>query len=99
MRFINVDQISNINPIKNDTILSIPEMESVAKFLEESAMAYAIHGNTRLTVTQKMNEMLELPGPARIIKLLNILYILSETREKEKLASHRVYSKFQIIRF
>ena len=74
---------------------NIPEMESVAKFLDESAMGYAIHGNTRLTVTQKMNEMLEMSGPARIIELLNILYILSETGEKERLASPGFIQNFK----
>lgn len=74
---------------------SIPEMDSVARFLEESVMGFSIVGNTRETVAQKMCDMLEMPGPARIIELLNILHLLSETREKEKLASPGFIQNFK----
>lgn len=66
---------------------SVPEMEVVAKFLEESVMGFSIHGNTREVVAKKMNDMLDMLGPPRIIELLSILNIMAVSGEKERLAS------------
>lgn len=73
----------------------LPEMDNIAKFLEESIMGFSIHGNTRQTVAQKMSDMLEMAGPERLIELLNILHVLSETKEKEKLASPGFIQNFK----
>jgi AraC-like DNA-binding protein len=73
----------------------IPEMEGVARFLEESVMGFSIQGKTRQYVAQKMSDMLEMTGPTRIIELLDILHRLSETSEKEKLASPGFIQNFK----
>lgn len=65
----------------------IPEMKAVANFLDESVRGYAIIGKTRQIVAQKMNEMLKMPGPLRIIELIGILHTLAETKDKQILAS------------
>lgn len=74
---------------------NIPEMESVAKFLEESVKGFSIHGNTRQIVAQKMNNMLMMSGSARIIELLSILNLLGDTNEKELLASSGFIQNFK----
>lgn len=74
---------------------SIPEMESVAKFLEESIMGFSIIGKTRLVVAQKMIGMLQITGPQRIIELLTILHLLADTKEKKKLASPGFIQNFK----
>lgn len=84
----------NLNFLGNG-FFSIPEMENISKFLDESVMGFSIHRNTRQVVAQKMIDMLEMSGPARIIELLNILHILSETKEKEKLASPGFIQNFK----
>jgi AraC-like DNA-binding protein len=66
---------------------SIPEMDSVASFLKDSAMGFSITGKMRQLVAKKMEEMFSMPGPARIIALLSILNQLAETDEKIRLAS------------
>jgi len=73
----------------------IPEMENIAKFLEESVMGFSIVGNARQMVAQKMNDMLAMSGPAKIIELLSILYLLSDTPEKVKLASPGFIQNFK----
>lgn len=73
----------------------IPEMDSIAKFLEESVMGFSIFGETRQVVAQKMNDMLAMRGPAKIIELLSILQLLSDTHEKEKLASPGFIQNFK----
>ncbi len=73
----------------------IPEMESITKFLDESVMGFSIHGDTRQLVAEKMNDMLEMSGPAKIIELLSILHLLSDTHEKEKLASPGFLQNFK----
>jgi len=74
---------------------NIPEMETITSFLEESIMGFSISGNTRQVVAQKMIDMLKMPGPSRIIELLSILNILTETKEKEKLASPGFIENFK----
>ena len=49
--------------------------------LEDSIVGFSIKGRTGKLVAQKMNEMLEMSGPERIIELLKILSILSETKD------------------
>jgi AraC-like DNA-binding protein len=74
---------------------SIPEMESIAKFLEESMMGFSIIGKTRQVVAQKMIRMLQITGPERIIELLTILHLLADTKEKKKLASPGFIQNFK----
>jgi AraC-like DNA-binding protein len=74
---------------------NIPEMETIASFLEDSVMGFSITGNTRQLIARKMNDMLEMPGPLRIIELLIILHILAETKEKESLASPGFIQNFK----
>lgn len=73
----------------------IPEMETIAKFLEESVKGFSIHGTARQVVAQKMNDMLMMSGPARIIELLSILHLLADTNEKELLASSGFIQNFK----
>ena len=84
----NIDFLGN-------SFFNIPEMAAIAGFLEESVMGYAIRGNTRQLIAQKMNDMLEMSGSSRIIELLNILHILTETKEKVKLASPGFIQNFK----
>ncbi len=74
---------------------NIPEMETIAKFLEESVMGFSITGNTSQLVVRKMKKMFDISGPERVIQLLNILRILSETKEKEILASPGFIQNFK----
>ena len=67
-----------------DSFFKIPEMDSIAKFLEESVMGFSIIEKTRHLVAQKMSEMFKMSRPERIIELLCILNILAETKEKVK---------------
>jgi AraC-like DNA-binding protein len=73
----------------------LPEMEKIALFLEDSVVGFSITGNTRKLIARKMNAMLEMPGPLRIIELLVILHILTETKEKERLASPGFIQNFK----
>lgn len=65
----------------------IPGMEPVKKLLKDSVRGFAITGHTRQWISKKMNRMLRMEGPSRIIELLTILNKLAETKEKEQLAS------------
>jgi AraC-like DNA-binding protein len=73
----------------------IPEMETIANFLEESVRGFSITGNTRELVAQKMINMLEMSGSLRIIELLSVFNILAETKEKEVLASPGFIENFK----
>lgn len=74
---------------------NIPEMGTISEFLEESVMGFSILGNTRQLVARKMSDMLEMSGPEKIIGLLWILNILTQTNEKVKLASPGFIQNFK----
>lgn len=78
-----------------NSFFDIPEMETITALLDESVMGFSIKGKTRQLVAQKMNDMLSMSGPPRIIELLNILYILADTKEKGKLASPGFIQNFK----
>ncbi len=70
-----------------DNFFQLPEMEPIKNLLENSVTGFSITGESRKQVAKKMNQMLHLEGPSRIIELLAILNVLAETKEKKKLAS------------
>lgn len=78
-----------------ESFFKIPEMESIATFLEESVMGFSIIEKTRKAVSQKMSEMLKMSGPERIIELLSILNLLAETNDKVRLASPGFIQNFK----
>lgn len=73
----------------------ISEMKPVKKLLMDSVTGFAITGRTRRLIAQKMISMLSMDGPLRIIELLTILNQLSETKEKEQLASPGFVQNFK----
>src|SRR5690606_37600693 len=66
---------------------SIPEMIHVKELFQRSVVGTQVLGNTRKEIADMMVAMLSLSGPARIIKLLVILEILSSSKELVNLAS------------
>jgi len=74
---------------------NIPEMATIAAFLEESIMGFSILENARQVIAKKMNDMLKMSGPERVIELLTILSILADTEEKKKLASPGFIQNFK----
>lgn len=65
---------------------NISEMEPIHILFEESVTGFAITGKARRLVAEKMEKMLQIKGPQKIIELLTILHIIAETNEKKKLA-------------
>lgn len=65
----------------------LSEMDQIQKLLDDSVTGFAIVGQTRKLVSKKMNDMLHMEGPSRIIELLSVLNMMAGTQEKEKLAS------------
>ncbi len=84
----------NIDFLGNN-FFNLPEMGSIAEFFKESVMGFSILGSTRKMVAQKMNDMLEMSGPERIITLLSLLNQLAITDEKLKLASPGFIQNFK----
>ncbi|MBC8005803.1 MAG: AraC family transcriptional regulator [Verrucomicrobia bacterium] len=67
--------------------LRIPEMQKIGLLFERSKMGLHFTGTTRAVVTQKMEEMLSLSGIERLICLLSLLRILSDSSEYASLSS------------
>lgn len=66
---------------------NLPEMIAVSQLLDKSKFGLKISGDTRRQVAGIMHEMLPLQGAGRIIKLLQILELLSLSEEYQLLAS------------
>jgi YesN/AraC family two-component response regulator len=65
----------------------IPEMQSISLLFEKSKMGLHYTGETKLLAAEKMEEMLTLTGIDRLIGLLSLLKMLSESAEYEVLSS------------
>jgi AraC-like DNA-binding protein len=70
-----------------NVFLRIPEMQKIGLLFERSKMGLHFTGNTKAVATQKMEEMLSLSGIERLICLLSLLRILSDSCEYASLSS------------
>jgi len=61
--------------------LEAPEMADVKKLFERSSHGISFKGNTRKTVAEKMDKMIQLSNFERLVELLSIFKILSATSE------------------
>jgi hypothetical protein len=59
----------------------LPELKSVRELLDRSACALQINGSTRDLITGKLMNMQDEVSPRRLISLIEILVLLSESRE------------------
>ncbi len=61
--------------------MSIPEMEGIRKLFERAIFGISFTGKTRQQVAQKMENLTQITGLDRLISLLEILKILSQSTE------------------
>ena len=73
--------------------LQIPEMQKIGLLFEKAKMGLHFSGNTRTAAAQKMEEMLSLSGIDRLICLLALLKILSDSPEYALLSSPEAVSQ------
>lgn len=80
-----------------------PELAQVRRLLDKSALGIQIGGATNLYVRQRMNEMLQDTPGDRLVKLLDILVLLSTSRDlsyilNKSLTTHNVVDADKIDR-
>ncbi|HZF65321.1 MAG TPA: AraC family transcriptional regulator [Chitinophagaceae bacterium] len=73
--------------------LQIPEMQKIGLLFAKAKMGLHFSGNTRTAAAQKMEEMLSLSGIDRLICLLALLKILSDSPEYALLSSPEAVSQ------
>jgi AraC-like DNA-binding protein len=66
----------------------LPELKSVRELLDRSAYALQINGSTRDLITGKLMNMQDEVSPRRLISLIEILVLLSESRETQALLAN-----------
>lgn len=66
-----------------DNFLSLPESKKIKQLLEKSEKGLDITGKTNKIVSDKLIELTTLKGFARYLKLLEILQVLSESKEHQ----------------
>ena len=66
----------------------LPELKSVKLLLEQSAYALQINGYTRDMITASLEAMQEQSSPRRLISLVDILVLLSESKDMQALLAH-----------
>ena len=72
-----------------DYFFSAPESKNIKALLDSSQMGLEITGKTRELVSQHMIEMTALSGMDKLLSMLNILNILSNSDELETLSVHK----------
>lgn len=61
--------------------MNLPEMQAIQNLLARSVKGLDVLGKTNMVVSKRMNELLALQGLSRWLKLLEILDILSKSKE------------------
>lgn len=71
-----------------DTFLDLPEFEKIKALLDNAARGLSFSDKTRAHAQNKMRAIFKAPfGPSRIFNLLELLQILSEDENSERIAS------------
>jgi AraC-like DNA-binding protein len=70
-----------------DYFFDIPEMSTVNRLLDKSALALEVQGKTKKDITNKLREMEFEKSPQRLLSLLEILLQLSQSHELKPLLS------------
>ncbi|ULQ52097.1 AraC family transcriptional regulator [Flavihumibacter fluvii] len=63
-----------------NSFFDVPEMKLVRRLLNRSNLALSIHGSTKEYVREQLYEMQDLPPVKRLMKLLDILIVLSTSK-------------------
>jgi len=65
----------------------LPEMNKVQQLLKAAQQGIQIEGSIKQEIAERMEKMLNLPPVLRLTELLNMLILLSQSEEKQYLAS------------
>lgn len=71
-----------------DNFFTLPETKKIKALLDNSQMGLEITGKTRQLVSNQMMEMTSLTGMDKLMQMLSILNILSNSYEMESLSIH-----------
>jgi hypothetical protein len=66
----------------------LPELKPVKQLLDQSAYALQVNGSTRDMITSKLLHMQDEVSPRRLISLIEILVLLSESRDMQALLAN-----------
>lgn len=78
------------------SFLELPEAKKISRLLARSSRGLDVTGSTRKVVGQMMHELCSLSGMARLIKLLDILRILSESKELKNISGENITGQNEI---
>lgn len=78
-----------------EDFFNIPEMKMIKTLIERSRSGIAFHGKTKAEVGSRMEELLKYEGYKKLLKLLNILCLLSESEEYTLLNVNSVAFEFE----
>ncbi|MFT5748801.1 MAG: AraC-like DNA-binding protein [Ancylomarina sp.] len=81
--------------ILGDSLLDLPEFYKVKLFLKNSTRGIRINGKTKLRLIELLNNLHESKGSERIILLLQILNVLTDSEELTELASAAFAESFK----
>ncbi|MGY4539980.1 AraC-like DNA-binding protein [Mucilaginibacter sp. UYNi724] len=73
-----------------DDFLALPACRKIRELLSRSAMGLDIKGRANAIVAEQMHQLLELKGVPRILKLLDILHTLADTKDKRNISNQPV---------
>lgn len=83
----------DINSFGKD-FLKLPETANIRNFIAELNNCYKVEGKTGQLIKQKMIEIFQLEGFNRLLKLLDMLNLLTESTELRKLSNFKVSRDF-----
>jgi AraC-like DNA-binding protein len=73
-----------------EDFLALPACRKIRELLSRSAMGLDIKGKANTIVAGQMHNILELKGVPRLLKLLDILNTLAETKDKRNISNQQI---------
>jgi len=70
-----------------ETFMNLPENKNIKNMIEDARWGLQITGNTKKQIAAFMEDIFNIEGPKRILKLLEAIIAISDCNEKQTLAS------------
>ncbi|MCZ4694331.1 AraC family transcriptional regulator [Ancylomarina euxinus] len=93
--FVTAKVIHFKKEILGDRLLDLPEFHKLKFFLKNSTRGFRIHGKTKLRMVELFENLHDSKGPERIILLLQLLNVLSNSEDLSNLASEAFVESFK----
>ena len=76
-----------------DNFINLPEAQKISSLLSRSIKGFSINGKTNIIISEKLHALVEAKGFDRLLQLLDILHILSDSKDLAYICNNVIIGK------